>query len=180
MYASPYSAPNYSAFLPYTADLGLFSQMVSEHRRASFLPSFPHPPVPISPASLRTADRGRGRVRGAEVRAPRGGGGRGERGRGWGRGAGRPRCRRRAKLRVLLLGGGKQGSCALETRLFLVVVIVAVGDGRYRWCCCLGGLSSPLLFPSGLFLPSRVPPERPKCGLGSCYVHLFSGIFFKL
>lgn len=34
MYAGPYSAPNYSAFLPYTADLGLFSQMVSALRRA--------------------------------------------------------------------------------------------------------------------------------------------------
>ncbi|NXY30516.1 IRX1A protein, partial [Pomatorhinus ruficollis] len=31
MYASPYSAPNYSAFLPYTADLGLFSQMGSQY-----------------------------------------------------------------------------------------------------------------------------------------------------
>uniref|UniRef100_A0A7M4F962 Iroquois homeobox 1 n=1 Tax=Crocodylus porosus TaxID=8502 RepID=A0A7M4F962_CROPO len=31
MYASPYSAPNYSAFLPYTADLSLFSQMGSQY-----------------------------------------------------------------------------------------------------------------------------------------------------
>ncbi|MEE6465501.1 hypothetical protein FKM82_006572 [Ascaphus truei] len=31
MYASPYSAPNYSAFLPYTTDLTLFSQMGSQY-----------------------------------------------------------------------------------------------------------------------------------------------------
>ncbi|XP_068090672.1 iroquois-class homeodomain protein IRX-1 isoform X2 [Hyperolius riggenbachi] len=31
MYASPYSAPNYSAFLPYTTDLSLFSQMGSQY-----------------------------------------------------------------------------------------------------------------------------------------------------
>ncbi|XP_029445800.1 iroquois-class homeodomain protein IRX-1 [Rhinatrema bivittatum] len=31
MYASPYSAPNYSAFLPYTTDLALFSQMGSQY-----------------------------------------------------------------------------------------------------------------------------------------------------
>ncbi|OCT74335.1 hypothetical protein XELAEV_18033303mg [Xenopus laevis] len=31
MYASPYSSPNYSAFLPYTTDLTLFSQMGSQY-----------------------------------------------------------------------------------------------------------------------------------------------------
>uniref|UniRef100_A0A8C5PWH3 Iroquois homeobox 1 n=1 Tax=Leptobrachium leishanense TaxID=445787 RepID=A0A8C5PWH3_9ANUR len=31
MYASPYSTPNYSAFLPYTTDLTLFSQMGSQY-----------------------------------------------------------------------------------------------------------------------------------------------------
>ena len=48
MYAAtgPYAgAPNYSAFLPYAADLSLFSQMVSA-------------PGPLSRAALRRRDQG--------------------------------------------------------------------------------------------------------------------------
>lgn len=71
--ASPYAgAPNYSAFLPYAADLSLFSQMVSA-------------PGPLSRAALRRRDPG-ARAEGAgarpgrpsgPVRRGRGGGARG-------------------------------------------------------------------------------------------------------
>lgn len=70
--AGPYAgAPNYSAFLPYAADLSLFSQMVSA-------------PGPLSRAALRRRDPG-ARAEGAGARAGRAsgpvrlGGGGGER-----------------------------------------------------------------------------------------------------
>lgn len=64
--AGPYAgAPNYSAFLPYAADLSLFTQMVSA-------------PGPLSRAALRRRDPG-ARAKGAGAPVRRGGGG-GERG----------------------------------------------------------------------------------------------------